>query len=148
MSEETARQVVVVGVDGSDLSVDALRWAVRQAQLTRAEVLAVMAWEVPLAFYPSPTFADVDLQGDAEQVLSRAVAEVVAEAGDVPIRQRLMHQQARSALVDAARGAQLLVVGSHGVGTLPGLHLGSIASYCVHHSPCPVLVFRTASTGR
>ncbi len=148
MSEETVRPVIVVGVDGSDLSVDALRWAVRQARLTDAEVLAVMAWEVPLAFYPSPTFADVDLQGDAEEILSRAVAGVVADAGDVPIGQRLMHQQARSALVDAARDAELLVVGSHGVGTLPGLHLGSIASYCVHHAPCPVLVYRTATTGR
>jgi nucleotide-binding universal stress UspA family protein len=52
------------------------------------------------------------------------------------------------ALTDAAAEADLLVVGSHGRGELPGMHLGSVAGYCVHHAPCPVLVYRVSAVGR
>ena len=148
MSEQPSRPVIAVGIDGSELSVEALRWAVGQARLLGAEVHAVMAWDIPLAFYPSPSFADIDFEADGKEVLSRAVEAVREEAGDVLIRDELVHLQPRQALVQAAQGASLLVIGSHGVGTLPGMHLGSIASYCVHHAPCPVLVYRTAGTGR
>ena len=148
MSEQPERPVIVVGLDGSDLSVEALRWAVGQARLTGAAVDAVLAWDIPLAFYPAPSFEDGQFEADGQDILERAVAQVLPEAGEVPISTRVIRLQPRAALVAAAEGAALLVVGSHGLGTLPGLHLGSIASYCVHHAPCPVLVFRTAATGR
>jgi nucleotide-binding universal stress UspA family protein len=48
-------------------------------------------------------------------------------------------------LTHLAEGADLLVVGSHGRGELPGMHLGSVASYCAHHAPCPVVVLRGAA---
>ncbi len=148
MSEQPGRPVIVVGIDGSDLSVDALRWAVGQARLTGAEVNAVLAWDIPVGYYPMLAFEDADFQADGQEIVDRAVAQVLPGAGDVPISTRVIRLQPRAALVEAARGAALLVVGSHGIGTLPGLHLGSIASYCVHHAPCPVLVYRTSATGR
>ncbi len=148
MSEQADRPVIVVGVDGSDLSVEALRWAVTQARLTGAAVHAVLAWEIPLAFYPAPSFDDAQFDSDGQEIVDRAVSQVQNEAGDVPITSRVIRLQPRAALVEAAEGAALLVVGSHGLGTLPGLHLGTIASYCAHHAPCPVLVYRTADTGR
>lgn len=81
-------------------------------------------------------------------VLHRAVTEVRQAEPDVPVEQHLVQQRPALALTRAAEGAQLLVVGSHGRGELPGMHLGSVASFCVHHAPCPVVVVRGRDTGR
>lgn len=145
---QTSRPRIVVGVDGSALSIDALRWAIRQARLIGAEVEAVLAWEIPLVFMPAPALETYEFEDEGRSVIEDTVKAVTAEAGDVPITSTVMRQQPRSALVQAAEGAELLVVGSHGVGSLPGLHLGSVATYVTHHAPCPVLVYRTADTGR
>jgi nucleotide-binding universal stress UspA family protein len=148
MSEQPSRPKIVVGIDGSDLSVEALRWAVQQARYTGAEVHAVMAWEVSTFVYLSPTRTEVDYERDAEQILDDVVAKVMGEESDVSVQQHMVRQAPGLALTHAGRDADLLVVGSHGRGELPGLHLGSVSGYCVHHAPCPVLVFRGAHTGR
>ncbi len=148
MANESGRPLIVVGVDGSDLSVEALRWAIGHARLVGGEILAVLSWEIPMAFTPAPSFAGYEFESDGQRVIDAAVAAVAPEAGDVPIAAKVVRLQPRAALLEAADGADLLVVGSHGVGALPGLHLGSVASYVVHHAPCPVLVYRTATTGR
>ena len=145
---ESFRPRIVVGVDGSRLSIDALRWAIRHARLIGAEIEAVLAWEIPMVFMPAPSLETFEYEDEGQAVIHSAVDEVAAESADVPITATVMRLQPRVALVQAAQGAHLLVVGSHGVGSLPGLHLGSVASYVVHHAPCPVLVYRTADTGR
>ncbi|MFR9807263.1 universal stress protein [Pseudonocardia sp. RS010] len=144
MSEQQAPPPIVVGVDGSVRSVAALRWAAQQARLTGAEVHAVTGWEVPVTIMMVPTYTEADYARDAHLVLDRAVAEVQAEQPDVRIATQLIQKRPALALTIAAQEAQLLVVGSHSHGgdELPGLHLGSVASYCVHHAPCPVVVIR------
>lgn len=147
MTEQQSRNVIVVGVDGSQLSIDALRWAVAQAKLTGAEVEAVTGYDVPWTILLTPTFTDEDYAREAQQTLDRSV-EALGSHPDVPVRKYLIQERAALALTLRAKGADLLVVGSHGRGELPGMHLGSVAGYCVHHAPCPVVVFRRADSGR
>jgi nucleotide-binding universal stress UspA family protein len=148
MSVQPQAAPIVVGLDGSVLSIDALRWAVGQARLTGADIHAVTGWEVPYTIMIVPTYTEADYCRDAHQVLDRSVAEVQEAAPDVRIEKHLIQKRPALALTTAARGAQLLVIGSHGRGELPGVHLGSVASYCVHHAPCPVVVVRDRDTGR
>lgn len=149
MSETAAaRPVIVAGVDGSELSEGALRWAVGQARLTGAEVHAVMAWNVPVSIYLMPVAGEEQYEREAEQVMDTILANVGDDAHGVVVTKKMVGKNAAQALVRAADGAQLLVVGSHGHGGFPGMHLGSVATYCVHHAPCPVLVYRGTDTGR
>ena len=135
----TARPMVV-GVDGFSDSKEALRWAARQARLTGAEVHAVTAWQVPFRIYAMPSYTEADYAGDARQTLDTAVRDALGPDPDVPVVARLVQQRPAIALVEAAADADLLVVGGRGRGELPGVHLGTVASYCTHHAPCPVVV--------
>jgi nucleotide-binding universal stress UspA family protein len=137
-----------VGVDGSDLSVAALRWAVAHARLVGGRILAVTGYEIPWTIVVTPTYTEADYERDARAALDRSVAAAVNADSDVSVEVRLVETRPAHALTDAAQGAALLVVGSHGRGELPGMHLGSVAGYCVHHAPCPVLVYRGQRTGR
>lgn len=138
---------IVVGVDGSPPSIAALRWAVEQARLTGAALVAVTGWEVPATIMVVPTYTEGDYARDAHRIQDRAIAAVRPDEPDVVITTQLVQKNAALALVHAAAGAQLLVVGSHGSGKLPGMHLGSVATYCMHHAPCPVVVVRDPTGG-
>jgi nucleotide-binding universal stress UspA family protein len=148
MTDKTDRPVIVVGIDGSEPSIGALRWALTQARTRHARVLAVSGWEVPWSVFVSPTYTESDYASEAHQALDRVVRDATRDAPDVVVETRLVHARPAHALTMAAEGAELLVVGSHGQGELPGMHLGSVATYCVHHAPCPVLVFRGPRSGR
>jgi nucleotide-binding universal stress UspA family protein len=132
---------IVVGVDGSERSLLALRWAVDEARLRGAEVEAIHAWTYPVVGGLPVTPVMVDLEGierDARQVLDESVAKV--DAGDVAVEGVLVRGGAAHALIDRAQGADLLVVGSRGLGGFTGLLLGSVSQQVVHHAPCPVVV--------
>jgi nucleotide-binding universal stress UspA family protein len=139
---------IVVGVDGSPSSRTALRWAVRQAELTGATLDAVIAWQYPahLGTYGWAPVAMQDQGTDycelAEKALTEAINAVVDPASDVTVRPRAAHGNPAQVLLDAARGADLLVVGSRGHSGFTGALLGSVSQHCVHHSPCPVAVIR------
>lgn len=134
---------IVVGVDGSTPSKDALRWALGQAQLTGAMVEAVLAWHVPATDGWAPMFDLVaDLTKASEQALADTVAAVAGDGSPVTVEQRVLEGQPAQVLLAAARGADLLVVGSRGHGGVIGALLGSVSQYCVHHAPCPVVVIR------
>jgi nucleotide-binding universal stress UspA family protein len=148
MDGQPDNPVIVVGVDGSELSVQALRWAARQARVTGAGILAVTGYEIPWTIVVSPTQTEADYHDAAGDALHRAVSEALGPNPEVRVETRLVEKRPAHALTEAAEGAQLLVVGSHGRGELPGMHLGSVATYCVHHAPCPVLVVRGPRTGR
>lgn len=133
---------IVVGADGSDASIGALRWSIEQARLTSARVIVVTAFNIPWTIMITPTYTDEDYARDAQEMLDRTVWEGSLDRGEVPVETRLLQERPALALTGVARGADLLVVGAKGHGELPGLHLGSVASYCVHHAPCPVVVHR------
>jgi len=139
---------IVVGVDGSDSSKAALRWAIRQAKLTGGSVDAVTAWHYPPTYGWAPT-ADgaVDLKSIAEKTLIEALAEVSGLEPEVPVRPVVTEGHAADVLLRATRGADLLVVGSRGHGGFASALLGSISLYCVLHAHCPVLVLRDGREG-
>ncbi len=140
---------IVVGVDGSDASKDALRWAVEDARARGAEVVALHAYEVPVPAPDAAPAPPVDLpalvaeaHARAQQLAAEVVDEVVGNAVSVDVAPIAVEDAPAKALLDASRDADLLVIGSHGHG-LSGLFLGSVTLDCVEHASCPVLVHRT-----
>jgi nucleotide-binding universal stress UspA family protein len=143
MNSGTQRKIVV-GVDGSESSKCALRWALKQAALSGATVHAVTSWEFP-AFYSwegGPMPPD-DFEQTARQTLDDTVDEIEHEISpSTPIKRELVHGHAAQALVDAAADAELLVVGSRGHGSFYGALLGSVSQRCAQHARCPVVIVR------
>ena len=141
---------IVVGVDGSDHASAALRWALEEAMLRGAKVVAVYAWP----FVPPPPLGAPDLlalpvgvvAGDLEA--ERAAAErtldaSLAELGrDADVERRLVEGDAAEALVSEGQGADLVVVGSRGHSGIRAALLGSVSSHVIQHAPCPVVVVR------
>jgi nucleotide-binding universal stress UspA family protein len=141
-------QKIVVGIDGSDVSKDALRWAVEDARARGAEVVALHAYEVPEpAADPTPVapqdFPELvtEAHEHALQLVTDVVDEVAGHAVTVDVAPIAVEDTPAKALLDAARDADLLVVGSHGHG-LSGLFLGSVSLECAQHAQCPVVIYR------
>ncbi|MQM26184.1 universal stress protein [Glycomyces albidus] len=133
--------VVVVGVDGSSSSRRALRWALRQASATAAKVVAVQAWEVPRK-YGTGVMLMPGAQWDAEarNSLRSAVEPAAAAWPGVVVEQHAVEGHPVQVLLDAARNADLLVLGNRGLGGFAGALLGSVSQHCVRHASCPVVV--------
>ena len=143
-----AMKRIVVGVDGSEASRAALGWAADEAHRRGDYVVAVMAW-MPriIAAGPWPGMVplpvdDQDAERDAQEALAKVVDEVLGRIPSVEVERRVVHGPAAPALIEAAREAQLLVVGSRGHGGVAGLMLGSVSQQCAHHAPCPVVIVR------
>jgi len=136
---------IVAGVDGSASSVEALRWAVRQAELTGATVDAVMAWLPPassgLAWGVSMA-DDTDYSELAARLLADAIGLAAGPQGQARVRPVVGEGNAAEVLLDAADGADLLVVGCRGHGGFARALLGSVSQHCAHHARCPVVVIR------
>lgn len=146
---------VVVGVDGSEGSKQALLWALDEARLRKQPLRVVHAWLFgyiggSIEGYPyragsasGYTSLGVDL-GDlhrrAEGLLERAIADAGAATEDVKIERQVVQGHASEVLIGAVVAGDLLVVGSRGHGSLTGLLVGSVSQQCVHHAPCPVVV--------
>jgi nucleotide-binding universal stress UspA family protein len=140
-SDEHDRRIVV-GVDGFESSKAALRWAIHQAKLTGAEVEAITVWHVPVGAGWVPVPDMPDYQDDAFAILSEAMAEMSAVDPDVQVCPRVVEGRAEQVLVDAADGADLLVVGSRGHRGLAEALLGSVGQYCANNASCPVVIMR------
>lgn len=138
MTSDPNRPVIVSGVDGSHCSLEALRWAARQAELTGAELQAVMAWNLPEIYSYTPR----DFEGDARKALEEAIEQALGKQPPVPVTAQVVEGHAAEALIDASRDAQLLVVGRQGHGAFTGMLLGSVSQHCVAHAHCPVVVIR------
>jgi len=137
-------RTIVVGVDGSPAAQRALRWAAAEAERTGASLRLVSAWMFPMALgYAFTTTVD-DVRRSAQDAIDRAKALVADVAPGVPVSGETIEQAPAPALVAAAAaaGAQLLVVGSRGLGGFQGLLMGSVSQYCTRHAPCSVVVVR------
>ena len=137
----SAKPVIVVGVDGSEGSNDALRWAAGQAQLTGAALRAIASWRWPSYVTRVPPGSDP--AGDTERTLHESVAPIRADFPDLDISEHLVQGPAGPSLLTHSENATLLVVGARGRAAFPGMLLGSVAEYCVRNGPCPVVVVRT-----
>jgi nucleotide-binding universal stress UspA family protein len=132
---------IVVGVDGSAHAVTALRWALTEARRRRVGVEVLYAWQYPAAFlYETAVLGDLDLEPAAAAIVARVLSDVEAEAEGIDVTARTVGGHAVEALVGAADGASLVVVGARGHGAMSGLLLGSVSDGVVRHAPCPVAV--------
>jgi nucleotide-binding universal stress UspA family protein len=138
MSEQANR--VVVGIDGSDESKRALRWAQRLAQMTNASIDAVMSWNLPTNYGWSSVPVAWNPQDEMEKLLTATVDEVLGTPRPETVRLSVREGPAAKVLLDAAADATLLVVGSRGHGGFAGLLLGSVSASVAEHATCPVLV--------
>lgn len=134
---------IVVGVDGSEGSLDALRWAAQEAQLTGASLDVVTAWEYPTAFgWAPPIPADWNPEEEAKRDLAESVERTLGKTPAVNVRQVVVEGHPAPVLLAAASHADLLVVGSRGHGAFVGMLVGSVSEHCVSHATCPVVVVR------
>lgn len=135
--------LIVCGVDGSEPSIDALRWAVNQARMTGASLEVITTWEYPSSFGWVPAWpTDWDPGGEAKKALAKVVEDLLGPNSDIEVRQVVLEGHAAPALVHAAEKADLLVVGSRGHGEFAGMLLGSVSEHCATHSPSPVVIVR------
>lgn len=132
--------VIVVGVDGSAASADALRWAARQAELTGAELRAVSSWRWPNYITVRPP--GIDLATDTERTLNEVVDAALAGFDGLTVTRHVIEGPPGPALLALSENAELLVVGAKGRAAFPGMLLGSVAEYCVRNGHCPVVVVR------
>jgi nucleotide-binding universal stress UspA family protein len=135
--------LIVVGVDGSEESKAALRWAVEEARLRHASVRAIYALSLRYAggsgyLFPEGTVGELERSG--EEMLDAVIAEVGTVGVDVECA--AVEGGPSHVLVEAAQGADLLVVGSRGHGGFAGLLLGSVSQQCAHHASCPLVIVR------
>jgi nucleotide-binding universal stress UspA family protein len=137
-SERWLNRGIVVGIDGSDASVEALRCALRLGALASTTVRAVAVWQpVPFGKWGTPASLPAE---DAAAILTRVVERVCGDR--VPDFFTAMPKQGApaEALIASAAGADLLIVGTRGRSKIAGLILGSVSAACVGGARCPVLV--------
>jgi nucleotide-binding universal stress UspA family protein len=145
---------IVVGLEGSEGARKALGWAVEEARLRGAKLVALHAWSAPLvapapALLGAPPPLDTEtlerIRVGAEQLLEHEVDAVDLQGVDV--ERLVVEGSAADALLDAARDADLLVVGTRGLGGFTGLLLGSVSQQVSHHAPCPVVIVPPPRSG-
>lgn len=139
---------VVVGVDGSDSSVQALRLAAQLAPALNAHLHAVACWDFPQIYagYVPPDFEA--FESSAAKLMAETLAKAFGPDAPEDISQELIRGPAAAKLVEAGAGAAMMVVGRRGHGGFMGMHLGSVSSACVSHAACPVLVVHTEDDHR
>jgi nucleotide-binding universal stress UspA family protein len=138
---------IVVGVDGSEGSLRALRWAVHEAHTRGGTVRAITAYDWPgneaaLLSGPGP---EVE-RHRAEDVVETALDDIRREYADVAITAEVQLGHASHKLAEAAEGANLLVLGSHGHSQLRHAILGSVSEACIQRAECPVVIIPTPHT--
>jgi nucleotide-binding universal stress UspA family protein len=141
---------VVVGVDGSAPSTEALRWVAREAALRRVPLRVVHACTVmPPARSGAAPHSDITCaERAARGTLERCIAECRSDTDGLDVQPEIVGGGAADTLIAASAAAQLLVVGARGHGGFAGLQLGSTSHECVACAQCPVAVVRVAREDR
>lgn len=135
------RPVVLVGVDGSAQSGEALRWAARYVTLSGGEFHPIIVWDHMPGFGYFPEGAE-SLEREARVTLEHAIEKYLGDERPFGMESQVRQGNPRSVLIEESRTADLLVVGDRGYGGFVGLMLGSVVGACVHHAKCSVVVVR------
>lgn len=147
ITESTKYGPVVVGVDGSAVSQKATELAFVEAHARACELVAVHTWmdmqvQASLAGLSAAQQQWDEIEADQAKMLDERLKPFVEEFPDVTVKRVITRDRPVRALVDAAEGAQLLVVGSHGRGGFRGMLLGSTSRALLQAAPCPMMVAR------
>ena len=133
---------IVVGVDGSEPSKAAMKWALRQARLTGGRLSAVISWDASPIYGWEAAPSRKDLNTNSAHVLGEVIAEVTGGSEDITIEREIANGHPAKALLNSAQGAEALVLGNRGRGGFSKALLGSVTAYITHHATCPVVVVR------
>lgn len=131
---------VVVGVDGSDQSVAALRYGATIAEALQATITVIAAWQSPVAYGEAALYSSWSPEDDARSTVDDVVRKAFPDGNPAGMATGVVHGPAAHALVEVSKDASMLVVGSRGHGGFAGLLLGSVSSACAEYAQCPVLV--------
>ncbi|MCK2036782.1 universal stress protein [Microbacterium sp. SSW1-49] len=131
---------IIVGVDGSPASVEALAFAARLALAFDTALTAVTTWTYPVMAVPFDPGTEWSPQQEAQRCLDDAVLEAFQGSPPVRFTSATMPGRAAEVLIERSAHASTLVVGSRGHGGFAGLLLGSVSAACAAHAHCPVLV--------
>ncbi len=148
MFEDSQREAqrIVVGVDGSQGSRQALLWARDEAKVRGGTITAVIAWSpAPMAVGGGlpPRIPDTAPDDSAREVPDLTVDEVLGP--DASVERRVEHGNAARILIDLSDGADLIVVGGRGKGGFASAVHGSVSQQVAQHSHCPVVVLPSGS---
>ena len=138
--DSTSPTTIVVGVDASPSSIDALRKAAQIAGALGAPIEALTVWHAPATF--DGTFAAEvwSPESEAWEILDASLETAFPEGRPANLTTAIVPGPTASALIDRSRDAGMLVLGSRGRGGFSGLLLGSVSAACARHAHCPVLI--------
>ena len=140
MTDSANQTVILVGADGSESSKKALRWAENQAKLMDARLRIVTTWYLRVG-YGFPPMLPVSYEEPARHALNAMLADL-GHSPAVPFSAELIQGHPRQVLVDLSAEADLLVIGSRGLGEFAGMLLGSVSEHCARHAKCTVVIVR------
>jgi nucleotide-binding universal stress UspA family protein len=144
-SDGEARQVVVVGVDGSDASVAALSWAGGYAAATGATLQPLHIWHYPTSAGLPPGVTPPQVSDEVKANQQKELDEAIAKANLDPAAQvesRIAYGHPAEVLIDESQNVSLIVVGHRGHGGFSGMLTGSVAQHVINHAACPVVLVR------
>lgn len=140
MTAKNGQARIVVGVDGSPESRNALRWAAQMAATLDAHVEAILVWEYVSTYGWSSLSPLASPPDELRQQLATIVTDVFGDQVPAGLTERVLEGSAAAALVAASKDAAMVVVGSRGHGGFAGLLMGSVSARVAEHAFCPVLV--------
>lgn len=140
MVTSTEPKPIVVGVDGSTSSIEALRKAAELARMMNVPLEAVTAWQFPVTYDASFPTGEWSPEGDAEDILTEAIEQAFPDGRPEGLRTSIRPGPVAASLIDMSDHASMLVLGSRGRGGFVGLLLGSVSATCAQHARCPVLI--------
>lgn len=142
MDDAPTEERIIVAVDGSEPSKEALRTGARLADALGAPLEAIMCWESPLLYEGYRAVDPEEFRAGSEQLFEKTLTGVFGDRRPANLTTRLLRGQAATRLIEESEGAQMLVVGRRGTGGVLGMILGSVSSALVSHARCSVLVVR------
>ncbi|NNN19598.1 MAG: universal stress protein [Acidimicrobiaceae bacterium] len=135
---------IVVGVDGSPSSNAALDWAAQEAEIRGAALELIHAWNYPNLGYGGYVAVLEDFEKDASNILNDVVATVREAHPNLKLVSSLLQGPTAQTIMERAKEADMVVVGSRGRGGFTGLLLGSVGQQLVHHCQIPVVIIHLA----
>lgn len=137
--------VIVVGVDGTSTGQAALAFAMREAALRGSALEVVTTWQWNPSYHSTRGEQPADVRGRAQQAQDGAISATLAVTTAPPVISRhVLEGEPGPALLEVAKGADYLVVGTEPKGAVARAILGSVSRYCVRHATCPVMVVPSA----
>lgn len=136
---------IVVGLDGSECSKAALKWAAEEARRHGAELFAISAWTPPPVAYPFGGFpAGVEQQPaeNARAVLEQILRDELGEDPGITVHSDVIEGNPSKVLIDLSKDADVVVIGTRGHGGFTGMLLGSVSQHVTAHAACTVVVAR------